>query len=66
NKLGHLGSLSGMGNFRPTDSAIEYFNEVTSLIDEQLNTLEGIFNERIDEFNQAVKEAEVAAVKLDE
>ncbi|WP_421765245.1 WD40/YVTN/BNR-like repeat-containing protein [Ekhidna sp.] len=66
NKLGHLGSLSGMGNFRPTDSAIEYFNEVTSLIDEQLNSLEGIFNERIDEFNQAVKEAEVAAVKLDE
>lgn len=66
NKLGHLGSLSGMGNFRPTDSAIEFYNEVTGLIDEQLQMLSVIFDERIDEFNQAVKDAEVAAVKLEE
>ncbi|MEQ9467035.1 MAG: glycosyl hydrolase [Ekhidna sp.] len=66
NKLGHLGSLMGMGNSRPTDSALEFYDEVTALIDEQLKMLNEIFDSRIDEFNQAVKEAEVDAVKLEE
>ncbi|WP_420318704.1 WD40/YVTN/BNR-like repeat-containing protein [Ekhidna sp.] len=64
NKLGHLGSLSGMGNYRPTDSALEFYDEVSALIDTQLDMLKNIFDTRIDEFNQAVKEAEVDAVKL--
>ncbi len=66
NKLGHLGSLMGMGNSRPTDSALEFYDEVTAQIDEQLKALEAIFSTRIDEFNQAVKAADVKAVKLDE
>ncbi len=66
NKLGHLGSLSGMGNSRPTNAALEFYDEVTALIDEQLKALNVIFDTRIDEFNQAVKEAEVDAVKLGE
>ena len=66
NKLGHLGSLMGMGNSRPTDSALEFYNEVTAQIDEQLKALEAIFSTRIDEFNQAVKAADVKAVKLGE
>lgn len=65
NKLGHLGSLMGMGNSRPTDSALEFFEEVTAQIDEQLKILNEIFDTRINEFNQAVKSAEVDAVKLD-
>lgn len=66
NKLGHLASLSGMGNFRPTDSSLAFYDEVTALIDVQLDMLKTIFDTRIDEFNKAVKEAEVDAVKLDE
>ncbi|MEO9871249.1 WD40/YVTN/BNR-like repeat-containing protein [Ekhidna sp.] len=66
NKLGHLASLSGMGNFKPTDSSLAFYDEVTANIDEQLKALSEIFDSRIKEFNQAVKDAEVAAVKLDE
>ena len=66
NKLGHLGSLMGMGNFRPTDSALEFYDEVTARIDEQLGMLNEIFDTRINEFNEAVKAAEVDAVKLDD
>ncbi|MEO1254852.1 MAG: hypothetical protein AAFY41_08210 [Bacteroidota bacterium] len=64
NKLGHLGSLMGMGNNRPTNSALEFYDEVTALINEQLSALKTIFNTRIDEFNKAVKAADVDAVKL--
>lgn len=66
NKLGHLGSLMGMGNYRPTDSALAFYDEVTALIDAQLGMLNGIFETRINEFNLAVKEAEIDAVKLDD
>lgn len=66
NKLGHLASLSGVGNYRPTDSALAFYDEVTAKIDEQLKMLNEIFSTRIDDFNQKVKEADIDAVKLEE
>lgn len=66
NKLGHLGSLIGYGNFKPTDSAIEFYKEVTAKIDEQLSRLDSILKAKIKAFNQLVKESEVDAVKLEE
>ncbi|MFK7952878.1 MAG: WD40/YVTN/BNR-like repeat-containing protein, partial [Ekhidna sp.] len=66
NKLGHLASLAGVGDNRPTDSSLAFYDEVTGLIDEQLAMLNKIFETSISEFNQKVKEAEVDAVKLDE
>ena len=66
NKLGHLASLSGIGDNKPTDSALEFYDEVTGKIDEQLKMLSEIFDTRIAEFNQKVKEANVDAVRLDD
>jgi len=66
NKLGHLASLSGIGNYRPTDSSLAFYEEVTAKIDEQLNNLSEIFSTRIDTFNQMVKEAEIDAVQLED
>ncbi|MEP1097597.1 MAG: glycosyl hydrolase [Cyclobacteriaceae bacterium] len=66
NKLGHLASLSGIGDNRPTDSALEFYAEVTGKIDEQLKMLSDIFESRIAEFNQKVKSANVDAVRLDD
>lgn len=66
NKLGHLGSLSGVGNYKPTASAIAFYDEVTAKIDEQLTALYEIFETRIDEFNQKVKAAEIDAVQLED
>lgn len=64
NKLGHLGSLAGMGNYRPTDAALAFYEEVSTLIDEQLVQLEKVLSTRIDAFNEAVKAADIDAVKL--
>ncbi len=64
NKLGHLGSLSGFGDFKPTDSSVAFYNEVSGKIDEQLTILDKIFKDRIAEFNRKVKEASIDAVKL--
>ncbi len=66
NKLGHLASLMGIGDNPPTASALEFYAEVTGEIDEQLEMLSKIFDSRISEFNQKVKEASVDAVKLDD
>ncbi len=64
NKLGHLASLSGVGSYRPTDSSLAFYEEVTAKIDEQLALLNDILDSRIKEFNQKVKEVDVDAVKL--
>ncbi|MEM9339707.1 MAG: glycosyl hydrolase, partial [Bacteroidota bacterium] len=64
NKLGHLASLSGIGDFKPTDSALAFYEEVTGKIDEQLSQLNKIFENRIAAFNQKVREVDIDAVKL--
>jgi photosystem II stability/assembly factor-like uncharacterized protein len=65
NKLGHLNSLVGMGDFRPTESAIEFSKEVTARIDKHLNALNKILDEKVTAFNELVQENQVKAVKLD-
>jgi len=64
--LGHLGSLAGVGSYKPTDSAIGFYNEVTQKIDEHLMELDDIFDESIDVFNNKVLEAKIQAVEWDE
>ncbi len=64
NKLGHLASLSGIGDYPPTDQALAFYSEVTGLIDVELAKLKAIFDERIPEFNRMVKAADIDAVRL--
>ena len=66
NKLGHLNSLMGMGDFKPTKQAVEFKEEVTAEIDTELEKLGKIFNTRIPNFNALVKSKEVNAVILDD
>lgn len=65
NKLGHLASLSGVGNYPPTDQAQAFYDEVSAEIDGHLEKLKAIFDERVPEFNKMVKEADIDAVRLD-
>ncbi|MHA7059330.1 VPS10 domain-containing protein [Aquimarina sp. M1] len=51
NKLGHLNSLVGMGDFGPTAQDIEVKNELTKQIEEQLNTFDKLISEEIKSFN---------------
>lgn len=65
NKLAHLGSLNGQGDFPPTDQSVAFKNEVTGAIDEQLGKWYEIRDKKIPEFNQKVKEKSVDAIILE-
>jgi len=47
NKLGHLNSLVGMGDFAPTAQDIEVKNQLTQKIDKQLQTFDKLITEEI-------------------
>jgi photosystem II stability/assembly factor-like uncharacterized protein len=66
NKLGHLGSLEGIGDSRPTDQAIAFKNEVTAEIDQHLNQLKAIMTDKVKAFNEAVYGAKIDAIQLDQ
>ncbi|MFT5954975.1 MAG: photosystem II stability/assembly factor-like uncharacterized protein [Cyclobacteriaceae bacterium] len=66
NKVGHLASLMGIGDNRPTDQAIAFYQEVSSEIDQQISALGDIFGTRIDAFNKAVIDNRIEAVKLED
>ncbi len=62
NKLAHLNSLVGMGNFRPNKQDIEVKKELEGLIQEQLNLFEEIKEKDITAFNELMKTKGVDAV----
>lgn len=65
NKLGHLNSLSGRGDFKPTDQDIAFKNEVTQKINIELEKLKTVFEKDIPVFNRMVKEKSINAVIID-
>ncbi len=65
NKLGHLNSLSSIGNFKPTDQAVAFKNEITAQIDKELAALYKIFETDVSELNKKVKESNIDLIKLD-
>jgi photosystem II stability/assembly factor-like uncharacterized protein len=62
NKLGHLNSLLSMGDYKPTDQAVEFKKEIALKIDNELTRLNNVFNQDIPELNALVKQKEVDAV----
>ncbi len=65
NKLGHLNSLSSIGNYKPTDQDIAFKEEVTKKIDGYLKKLDEIIATDIPDFNKMVKEKSIDAVIID-
>ena len=65
NKLGHLNSLSSIGDFSPTDQAVAFKNEIEKLIDKELSDLNKIFNDDIKELNRKVRESNIDLINLD-
>ncbi len=53
NKLGHLNSLVGMGDFPPTAQDIQVKNELSEQIKTQLEAFDKLLSEDIKAFNQA-------------
>jgi len=64
NKLAHVGSSSGFGNFAPTAQAIAVKEELTAKIDAQLEIFRKVRDEELPAFNRLVKEKALDAVIL--
>ena len=64
NKLGHLNSLLAMGDYKPTNQAVDFLKEISALIDEQLAKLDKILQEDVSVFNNLVREKSIDAVIL--
>lgn len=64
NKLAHLNSLNGRGDFPPTQQSYEVRDVLTQQIDEQLNQFQEIKNNDIPAFNRLVQENAVDAILL--
>ena len=53
NKLGHLNSLVGMGDYPPTEQDIAVKNELTGQINSELDKFNALVSEEIKAFNEA-------------
>jgi len=51
NKLGHLNSLVGMGDFGPTDQDVEVKNELAAAIKKQLAAFDKMLDDEVAQFN---------------
>jgi hypothetical protein len=65
NKLAHLNSLTRIGNYAPTQQAIDFKNEITKEIDTELAKLYVLFNKGVKELNTKVKESNIDLIQLD-
>ena len=65
NKLAHLSSVAGRGDYQPTDQAISVRNELTQQIDEQLNKLQKVMETDVPDFNRMVRDKGVNAIFTD-
>ncbi|MDP5170664.1 MAG: glycosyl hydrolase [Bacteroidia bacterium] len=66
NKLAHLGALTSMGDYQPTDQALAFLEEVSAAIDEQLSVWKEIVETEVPAFNALVKAAELDAIRFEE
>ena len=65
NKLAHLNSLTRIGNYAPTQQAIDFKNEIVKEIDIELAKLYSLFDNGVKKLNQKVKESSIDLIQLD-
>ena len=66
NKLAHLNSLVRIGDYRPTNQAIEVKNEISKLIDEQLKSYYEIIEKEVPILNTMIREMKVNLIEIKE
>ena len=64
NKLAHLNSLTSIGNYAPTEQAIDFKNDITKEIDFELTKLYALFDTTVKQLNQKVKESNIDLIQL--
>jgi len=65
NKLAHLMMLTSIGDYQPTEQAIEFKEEVIENINKALSDLDEILDTQIPALNKQVKETDIDAIILD-
>lgn len=65
NKLGHLMTLTSIGDYQPTEQALTFKDEVFSEIDKAIAEFDKIRGQMIPELNRMVKEADIEAISTD-
>ena len=65
NKLAHLNSLTRIGNYAPTQQAIDFKNDITKEINIELAKLNILFKTSVSELNKRVKESDIDLIQLD-
>ncbi len=63
NKLAHLNSLTGIGTYRPTAAAYAVKEEITELIDAEIEQYQDIVAEKIPAYNQLILERGVKVIQ---
>ena len=64
NKLAHLNSLNGNGNYPPTEQSVEVKEELSRQIDVQLDRYEQIRTHEIPVLNTLIRDAQIEAIVL--
>jgi len=62
NKLGHLNSISQAGDYPPTAQAIAVRDELTELIDAEIEKFKRIIKEDLPTFNDLVRSKQIDAI----
>ena len=65
NKLGHLNSLTRIGNYAPKQQAVDFKKSITKEIDIELTKLYALFDQDVKELNQKVKDSNIDLIQLD-
>ena len=65
NKLAHLNSLTRIGNYAPTQQAIDFKNDITKEINTELAKLNALFKTSVSALNKQVKESDIDLIQLD-
>lgn len=66
NKLAHLNSLTGIGTYKPTAAAYTVKEELTGLIDAEIDKYKRIVAERVPEYNRMILDREVKVISAPE
>ncbi|MCY4232398.1 MAG: glycosyl hydrolase [Bacteroidetes bacterium] len=65
NKLAALATNASIGDFRPTDQAIEVRDAIMMQIDDELRKLDELLNTDVPKINEMVREANIPAIDIE-
>ena len=63
NKMGYLGSIMAIGDNKPTDQSLKFYNEISTEIEAELMKLEKIKTKDLEALNKFISDTNIKAIK---